>query len=71
MLGTILVCSSPTTAAGPFELIRSLLQNNIVGAPVVHRETKWDFDPDVAVRRRDQYYEVYARDKRVWEKNLT
>lgn len=51
-------CPGVSAAVGPFAIIRSLLQNNIVGAPVAHRVTTYDFDPDVAVRRREQYYEV-------------
>lgn len=37
----------------PVSIIIRLIQNNLVGAPVVHEVTEWDFDPDVAVKRRE------------------
>lgn len=40
---------------GPVTIIRNLIQNNLVGAPVAHEITEWDFDPDVAVKRRELY----------------
>lgn len=45
-------------ADGPFQIIRNLLQNNLVGAPVIHKITTWDFDPEVSVKRREQFQEV-------------
>lgn len=45
-------------ADGPFTIIRNLLQNNLVGAPVIHKVSTWDFDPDVSLKRREQFQEV-------------
>lgn len=42
----------------PVSLIIRLIQNNLVGGPVVHQVTEWDFDPDVALRRRELYEHV-------------
>lgn len=54
----LIVTQHQTNAQGPIGLIRSILQNNIVGAPVVHKVTQWDFDPEVSQKRRTQFYEV-------------
>lgn len=43
---------------GVYSLIRDLLQWNVAGIPTFHKVTEWDFDPDVAQKRREQYYEV-------------
>lgn len=43
---------------GVFSIIRDLLQWNVVGIPDFHRVSEWDFDPDVAQKRREQFYEV-------------
>lgn len=45
-------------ADNPITIIRDLIQNNLAGAPVIHEITKWDFDPDVAVKRRELFQEV-------------
>lgn len=39
----------------PVSLVLRLIQNNLIGAPVVHQVTEWDFDPDVAVKRRELF----------------
>lgn len=44
------------------DIIRNLLQNNVVGSPVVHKTTEWEFDPEVSLKRRDQFYEVIKDD---------
>lgn len=46
------------SAQGPLGYIRQVLQNNIAGAPVVHKHTEWDFDPEISQKRRQQFYEV-------------
>lgn len=45
-------------ADGPVGFIRNLLQNNLVGSPIVHKQSEWEFDPDVSIKRRQQFYEV-------------
>lgn len=42
----------------PISLVLRLIQNNLVGGPVVHEVTEWEFDPDVAVRRREIFQQV-------------
>lgn len=49
---------SSVAAQGPLGLLRTVLQNNIAGAPVNHKVTEWDFDPEVSMKRRQQFYEV-------------
>lgn len=39
----------------PVSIVLRLIQNNLVGAPVVHQVTKWEFDPDVAIQRRELF----------------
>lgn len=43
---------------GPVKIIQNLIQNNLLGAPVVHQITKWDFDPEVAIKRREVFQHV-------------
>lgn len=45
---------------GPVTLITNLLQNNVAGHPDVHVHTKWEFDPEVSKKRRNQFYEVHG-----------
>lgn len=45
-------------ADGPVTIITNLIQNNLVGAPVVHEITQWDFDPEVAVKRRELFQQA-------------
>lgn len=40
------------------QFIRELLQNNVAGIPLVHKTEIFDFDPDVSIKRREQFYEV-------------
>lgn len=49
---------SSVSAQGPLGYLRTILQNNIAGAPVNHKVTEWDFDPEVSMKRRQQFYEV-------------
>lgn len=42
----------------PVTLILRLIQNNLLGGPVVHQVTEWDFDPEVAVRRREVFQDT-------------
>lgn len=43
---------------GPVQIITRLIQNNLVGSPVVHQVTEWEFDPDVALKRREIFQSV-------------
>lgn len=47
-------------AAGPLDYLRSLIQNNIAGPPAIHQITEWNFDPDVAVKRRELFQQVHG-----------
>lgn len=42
----------------PITLITGLIQNNLAGAPVIHKVSNYDFDPDVAIKRRELFQEV-------------
>lgn len=33
---------------------------NVAGQPLIHKQQLFEFDPDVAVRRRSQYYELHG-----------
>ncbi|KAF5280396.1 hypothetical protein FQR65_LT03205 [Abscondita terminalis] len=39
-------------------IIKDFLQYNVAGAPVLHKEEEYDFDPDVGPRRARLYQEV-------------
>lgn len=39
-------------------LIRDFVQNNIAGIPLLHEQRSYDFNPDIAVKWRRNYYEV-------------
>lgn len=56
MAGLVLFKSVATE--DPVSLILRLIQNNLVGAPVVHQVTEWEFDPDVAIQRRELFQKV-------------
>lgn len=47
-------------ADGPVAIVTNLIQNNLLGAPVVHEITKWDFDPEVAIKRREVFQHIYG-----------
>lgn len=40
------------------EILRDLVQFNLAGHPVLHKEQSWPFDPDIAIRRSRQYQEL-------------
>lgn len=40
------------------QIIRDLLQRNVVGIPILHKDTQWLFDPDVGIKRSRQYQEL-------------
>ncbi|CAH1115514.1 unnamed protein product [Psylliodes chrysocephalus] len=39
-------------------IVRDLVQFNIAGHPVLHKDQKWPFDPEVGIRRSRQYQEL-------------
>lgn len=39
-------------------VIRDTVQSNIAGLPIAHQISTFEFDPDVSIKRRPQYYEV-------------
>lgn len=47
-------------ATGPIEILRTLIQDNLAGPTVIHQQTEWDFDPDVAVKRRELFEQVHG-----------
>lgn len=51
----ILTSEIIVNAAGPIEILQSLIQNNVIGPPAVHQQTHWNFDPEVTVRRREAF----------------
>ncbi|XP_063394659.1 uncharacterized protein LOC134679640 [Cydia fagiglandana] len=48
------------TAPDPIGPIRAFIQTNLIGLPVIHNRQTWDFDPDVALRRRRQFVELHG-----------
>jgi hypothetical protein len=53
-----LTISSKTLNA---DIIRTLVQWNVAGIPLVHKKVEYDFDPDVSQKRREQFYEVFLK----------
>lgn len=41
-----------------YDLIRTLLQWNVAGIPLIHERREFDFDPDISIKRRQLFYEV-------------
>ncbi|XP_057663911.1 uncharacterized protein LOC130898546 [Diorhabda carinulata] len=39
-------------------LVKDLVQFNVAGHPVLHKDQMWPFDPDVGIRRSRQYTEL-------------
>lgn len=39
-------------------IIKDLLQYNLAGHPVLHKDQSWPFDPDIGKRRSRQYQEL-------------
>ncbi|GAB0095580.1 uncharacterized protein DMENIID0001_109770 [Sergentomyia squamirostris] len=42
------------------EFIRILIQDNVAGAPIIHQKQEFEFDPDVSLKRRPQFYELHG-----------
>lgn len=48
-------------ANGPIEFVLNLIQNNVVGPPVIHQRTEWNFDPYVgALERREKFQRMHG-----------
>ncbi|CAG9862517.1 unnamed protein product [Phyllotreta striolata] len=41
--------------------VRDLVEFNVAGHPVLHKDQNWPFDPDVGKRRSRQYQELNGR----------
>lgn len=39
-------------------VLTETIQNNVAGEPLTHEKTEWDFDPEIAYKRRALFYEV-------------
>lgn len=66
---TFVITLISRSECGVLSLIRDLLQWNLVGTPDYHRNTEWDFDPDVASKNREQFYESHGfRSSRLLER---
>ncbi|XP_034246855.1 uncharacterized protein LOC117648459 [Thrips palmi] len=44
----------------PRGILYTLLRDNVAGAPVVHEKQQWSFDPDVGLRRRDEFQRMHG-----------
>ncbi|XP_059612644.1 uncharacterized protein LOC132259115 [Phlebotomus argentipes] len=42
------------------EFFKILIQDNVAGAPIIHKQQEFDFDPDVSVKRRQQFYDLHG-----------
>lgn len=52
ILATSIIC---VNADGPITIIKNLIQGNLAGVPAIHEITEWDFDPEVAIKRRELF----------------
>lgn len=50
--------ASDQCECGVYSLIRDLIQWNVAGIPAIHKTYEFDFDPEISIKRREQYYEV-------------
>ncbi|CRL03485.1 CLUMA_CG016161, isoform A [Clunio marinus] len=57
---TLVVIASNQCECGVYSLIRDLLQWNVAGIPIIHKTVKWDFDPEVSQKRREQFFELHG-----------
>ncbi|CAG9122316.1 unnamed protein product [Plutella xylostella] len=47
-------------AGDPVGPVKSFIQTNLVGLPVLHDKQSWSFDPDVSLRRRKQFIDLHG-----------
>ncbi|XP_063921197.1 uncharacterized protein LOC135136013 [Zophobas morio] len=57
----ILLVSLISSCACTVTVVRDLIQFNIAGHPVLHKESAWNFDPEVGARRSRQYQELNGK----------
>jgi hypothetical protein len=41
-----------------YQLVRDFVQYNVGGIPLTHQTQTYDFDPDIALKRREQFVEL-------------
>ncbi|KAG5885042.1 hypothetical protein JTB14_033361 [Gonioctena quinquepunctata] len=58
MFKTLLIIILISSASAQLGIIRDLIEFNIAGHPILHKDQKWSFDPDVGKRRSRQYQEI-------------
>ncbi|XP_017779696.1 PREDICTED: uncharacterized protein LOC108564983 [Nicrophorus vespilloides] len=58
ILEVILFLCLVSSSFGAVNVVRDLLQVNVFGLPVLHKEVSWPFDPEVGVRRSRQYQAI-------------
>ncbi|XP_033323335.1 uncharacterized protein LOC117218798 [Megalopta genalis] len=46
---------------GVLTFLTDFIQQNLVGTPVIHEKTEWDFDPEVGKQRRIRYEQENGR----------
>lgn len=46
---------TPSSSVPVLSLLHNVIQNNLVGVPVIHEHTEWNFDPNDGLKRRVQY----------------
>ncbi|XP_050422087.1 uncharacterized protein LOC126834308 [Adelges cooleyi] len=56
VIALIVLLSSSAVNGG----IISLLQNNVLGAPLFHKQQSWPFDPDEASRRAPEFIALHG-----------
>lgn len=56
ILATSIIFVNATS--GPLEILRTLIQDNLAGPTVIHQKTEWEFDPDIALKRRELFQRV-------------
>ncbi|XP_022908552.1 uncharacterized protein [Onthophagus taurus] len=54
----ILISLFLIVSSNPINLVKDLVQFNVFGHPFLHKDSKWDFDPEAGHRRSRQYQEI-------------
>ncbi|CAH1711973.1 unnamed protein product [Chironomus riparius] len=60
LVSMLVIIGNYQCECGVFSLVRDILQWNVAGLPLIHQKTEWDFDPEVAQKRREQFYEIHG-----------
>ncbi|XP_078042485.1 uncharacterized protein LOC144472913 [Augochlora pura] len=65
LASVVLVFYTETCLSAPHPgivtFVRDLIQQNVVGIPVIHEKTEWDFDPEVGKQRQARYEQENGR----------